>query len=621
MARSNVVLDLWAPLSHKQAFDRPQGLAHTWVNADSWRRLAAYTVLKAYCENVSRDYLRTEDEDEKAQHREYGDADLLVSRVVAGLLGDDMQIAVDGADHDPPDTPVIPAPPDEPGDAAGDIDRQVYDASRRVWEQRARDAIIDWEQTWEQLPALRDRQQWLRDWADSELFEQKAWECETDTIGLGDGVYVLDLSHRAGRPVLRVYDPGFYFPVLDENAAARGFPTTIHIAFEVDLDGDGVADHVRRITWELGPIEGERDLASGDLLVTDDGRMVPRAGDRLDGEGRIVRRYPWALDEDSAETCYLTDATWPLRNLNGAAIAEFSPDVARYGVNEDGDLLRRLDLQIDTIPVFHRSSTPATKEHFGRSILARVLQLLDDLASTDSDLQSAASIAGLPMVGFSGKNVPATITVAPGAAFGLGENGRMDTLDLSASVTALQGVVDDLLDRLGVNAQVPGEVTGRVEDTGAESGFARALKLGPFTSLINLLRLVADPTYRLLLKWVQRMAQSGGYLEPGPTPAARLVFGSFLPADRKQMIDDVVSLLEAKAISRTTALRMLVEAGVDIGDLAEELARIDAEDVEAARALFEATGNQDVVNARLGLPAAEPEPDDLPPAPDLPPLP
>src|SRR5436190_2052531 len=81
MARSNVVLDLWAPLSHKAAFDRPQGYAPTWVDQSSWRRLAAYCVLKAYCENVARDYLRTEDEDEKAAHREYGDADLIVARV------------------------------------------------------------------------------------------------------------------------------------------------------------------------------------------------------------------------------------------------------------------------------------------------------------------------------------------------------------------------------------------------------------------------------------------------------------------------------------------------------------------------------------------------------------
>lgn len=596
-------------------------MARTWVPKDDQRRLAAYMLLAAYVSNVAREYLRTLVEEERRAHREYGEAELLVQRVVSGVLGDDMAIAVDGADRDLPEAPVLPDEPADPGADAGGIARASYEAQVRVWEERARNAIAGWETDWAVRPSLQERQEWLRDWAVDELFDQRVWEAENEAVGLGDGVYVLAWSPSAGRPVLRVYDPGFYFPVLDDEAAVRGYPTTVHLAWEEDTDGDGTADIVRRITWRLGPIFPQLDGDGMPLFDEDGERWVLADGDRLDpGTGRIVRRYPWAPDEDSAVTCYMTDARWPLRDMSGDHVHDFPADRAVYGVNEDGLLLRDLDLRIDFLPVVHVPNTPATQEHFGHSLLSRVLQLLDDLADTDTDLQEASALAGTPMVGVSGTSVPDSVEVRPGAFIGLGQNGRMDSLDLSASVEVLRHVVDDLLGRLSVNIQVPEEVLGRVDSATVESGISRLIKHGPYRSLIATLRLVREPKYRILLRFVQRLAQAGGLLEPGPNPEARLVFGSFLPADRKGVVEEVVALVGAKVISRATGLRLLMAAGLEIHDIADELARVAATDFEGATALLDAIGDEDAVRHYLGVPGESPN-EAEPPAPvvDLPP--
>lgn len=618
------VVDRWASLAHKAPMDHPATMVKSWVPTEDQRRLTAYTILGAYLENTARELLRTTVAAERREHREYGDAGLIVSRIVSGILGDQVQITVEGADTIPPDTPTLPTRPGEPPADADDAEKAAYEAALRVWRERAAQTVSDWEDAWRELPALQERQEWLREWAEREMFDQAVWEAETDAVGLGDGVYVLWWSSRQNRPKIDLYDPGHYFPVLDDEAARLGYPTKVHMAFEVDLDGDGTADHVRRLTWELGPIEGERtpDIRRGGrtepgLIVTDPvtGSMVPKQGDRLAESGGIQRAYPWDTEHPSGLTCYHTDATWALRDTDGKDVAEFPMGGADYALNEDGTPIRRLDLMIDFIPVIHIPNTPARRDHFGQSSLARVLQLLDDVADVDSDLVAASALAGTPMVGLSG--VTATdVVVRPGAVWGLGQDGKLSTIDLSASVTALQGVIGELLERVSVIIQLPGEVLGRVDATGPESGFARSLKVGPYKDLIGLLRLVRDPKYRLFLRFVQRLAQAGQDLEPGPTPDATLAFGSFLPADRKEAVDLVVALLDAKGISRRSALQLLQDVGIEVGDLVEELARIEAEDIEGAEALFAATGDEPLVRARLGLPASDEE--DEPPAPTLP---
>lgn len=634
------ILDIWTSLSFKDAVNDPRDLTKSWVATSDRRRLAAYRMLCAYLANTAREYLHSLSEKDRSSHREYGDCELTVVRVAAGILGDDMEIVVDGADADLAEAPVLPDAPPPLADDASDVEREAWTAQQAVYEQRARQAIEAWQQAWAEQPGLIERQEWLREWADDELFPLRVWENENQAVGLGDGVYVFSTSARAQRVVVRVYDPGFYFPVLDAAAEARGYPLTVHLAWEEDTDDDDIADHLRRITYRLGPIRPRtvEDRAgnmvpavrttmpgpSGEDIAVD----LP-AGDRdepslFEGDtfnpvtGLIERRYPWqaADDEPSTVTCFMSDGLWELRDVRGS-VYDLDPRQARYLVNEEGVRLRELDLMHDEIPVVHLPNTPATQAHFGQSILARVLQLADDIADTDTDVQAAAALAGTPMVGIETEGpVPETITVAPGAVV----SGKLHPVDLSASVTALREVSDDLRDLWSVNSQVSAEVLGRVKANEVPSGVTLAFGLGPYRSLIAVLRLVRDHKYRLALRLVQRMSQAAGWLDPGPTLPARLAFGSFLPSDRSQLVEEVVKLVNAHLLSRASGLRLLVAGGVEVDDIPEELRRIQAEDFDGAVSLASATGSDDDARAYLGLPedptGGDREPDDVTPPPE-----
>jgi hypothetical protein len=596
MVARALVLDHVSALNFKRVVEQPHGLAPSWVPPADLRRLAAYKVRAAYIENNARHYLPDSvGEAERTSHREYGDPRLLVNRAVAGVLGDSVEIVVEGADEELPDVPELPDEPEDPGEAASRLERTSYDAQRRVWEQRATETIEEWEQAWAERPALQAHQEWMRKWAGDELLRQRLWEGEQKAVGIADAVYELGLDREVGRPKIRVHDPGFYFPVLDDEAERRGFPTRVHLAWEVDLDDDGTADHVRRITYELGPIAGQ---------TGEDGSVSLRDGDSLT-EGRITRRYPWAPDEDSAITCYVTDATWPFDALGERRVDDFAPDRATYARDSQGQELRQLDLGIDFLPVIHVPNTPEGQEHFGRSILDAVLQLFDDISDSDSDLQSAAGLAGTPMIGVSGADMGAQISVSPGTALKLGEKGSLTTVDMSHNVEVLRDVIDDLLERLFTNVQVPGALLGRLSESEGRSGVWLRLRFSPFAQLIGLLRLVREPKYALLLKFAARLAQAGGYLEKGVLPAARLAFGPFLPEDQAGVVEMVVKLLAAKAISVGLALRLLDAAGVEVGSIEDELRAIQHTDFEGAGHLLDALGSDEVVADYLGREAPD----------------
>lgn len=68
-------------------------------------------------------------------------------------------------------------------------------------------------------------------------------------------------------------------------------------------------------------------------------------------------------------------------------------------------------------------------------------------------------------------------------------------------------------------------------------------------------------------------------------------------------------------LSLETAIRMLVDAGYPIEDAQEEVQRIQKRAFDAAARLADATGDNDVVRAYLGLPEAD---SGVPPLPILP---
>ena len=364
---------------------------------------------------------------------------------------------------------------------------------------------------------------------------------------------------------------------------------------------------VRRLTFDLRPIReqvGVDEAGDETIGLTD--------GDRYDAEGRIVRDYPWNVDDTGAVvpspvTCYFTDATWPLAELGAQTLSGLddlsleSRDV-QFAVTKDGQEARDLDLRIDFVPIVHVPNTPATREHYGESALLLVAQILDDISASDTDVQAASALAAGPMVAMSGAGKTGTVEVRPGTVFQLPEGGRMDVLDMSAGLAELTAVNERLLDRLSVNGRVPAEVLGRVKVSEAPSGVALALGFGPFTQLVGTLRLVRDAKYRLMLKMVQRLAMGRGDqgLTSPPLPA-RMAFGSYLPTDKQAVITQVGTALEAGAISVQTAVVWLVDAGFTVDDAKAEVQRIQHDNPSKAKDVADATGSEELAADYLGL--------------------
>lgn len=178
----------------------------------------------------------------------------------------------------------------------------------------------------------------------------------------------------------------------------------------------------------------------------------------------------------------------------------------------------------------------------------------------------------------------------------------MSPLDLSAGIEKLMKAQDALHDRLYRNVGIPGDMLGRA-DAGDIAGITLLLRFAPFAQLVGVLRMAREPKMRLLLKFVQRLAQTGPapVLEPGPTPVARLQYGNFLPTNRAETIELVAKALQAHAISTHTAVAMLVAAGLPIDDAALEVERIRQENPEAAASLADALGSEQAAADWMGI--------------------
>jgi hypothetical protein len=589
------ILDIYAPLSHKQPLSARSGkgsLAPTWVPDTEWRRLTAYKILASYGLNVSRAFFGGEHvtPEDQAKRREYGDADLLVDRIRAGVIGDEPEIVVEGADVDPPDEPDLAPLPERPegdGDDA-ELRSRVFEAQLARWRERADEAFADWESTWSELPGLQERQDWLREWADDEGYWSKLHEAEGDAVELGDGVYTLAWSAKRGRPILTVYDPGFYFPVLDTMQVGDDFPGKIHIAWEFEGTGTDLGKKfIRRLTWEL--VETE------------------------------ARSLPWNT-EPSNLTCLFSDGTWQMENIGPNGLYDLSEAAATWAETEDGVPANGVDLGIDFLPVVHVPNTPASRTHFGQSALLVVAQLLDDIHRSDTNVQAAADLAAGPMVAIFGASGDGEVRIQPGTAFRMSKDGRMDVLDLSAGLTSLMASNETLRDLLSVNGRVPKAVIGRIDASEAPSGIALALSFSPFAQLVGAFRMTREAKHSLLLKFVQRLAQLGGVLEPGENPVAKLAFGSFLPTDRTAVVDETTRLLKDRAISTQTAIAFLVAAGFSIEDARNEVDRIRYENPAAAKDVADALGSEDEAAKWMGveLPEQPTTATAQPPEPELP---
>ncbi|MCA1223465.1 hypothetical protein [Streptomyces sp. 8L] len=578
-----VVIDAWSYLNYKPVFSDHHGMPNRrafpeaqamWVPEEDQRRLAAYKLLAAYDQNQAAQLAAASGDHHAEDRREFGDPSMFIDTTMAHVLGAEQTITIPGADHD-----------GEKPDA-------------------------------DEVMAARV-QELLRTWADDEQFPMRLQQCERKAVALGDGVYRLAWDPGKQRPTVRVTDPGFYFPVIGEDDDGGEYPIRVHFAWELPEDPKrGLKARIRRITYELDwirpatgngvdqnsrpvratlpvlisePVEGEEaipapPLTSGDLLNPD--------------TGAISRQYAWN-DTPSYVTCYLTDATWNIGDIKGPVDVDTLPlDIATFGTGGDGQVLDHLDLLIDFVPVVHLTNTvPAAEEHWGQSTLAKVLQVLDELAGTDTDSSRASATTGAPIIGVWGKGTPqngrSDLEVAPGAVWTLGEGGGMIVADTSKNLAELRNQRHDLQDRAANVTRLPAVALGTVDPSKVPSGYALQLSLGPMDALVSSMRLARDPKYFLFLKFVQRLFIAGQHPDWAAVTVqpARLTFGSYTPTDKTAVLEQVKDGVTNGVLSLETGVKMLQEAGFPIEDIEEEIQRIQSRAFSQAKDLADALGN------------------------------
>ncbi|MFF2402694.1 hypothetical protein [Streptomyces goshikiensis] len=595
MGLRKLITDVWSWLDYKPVMADPRrpgrnawsDLTSSWVPDEDLRRLSAYRLLAAYDSNQAGQVAAiTGDDAAGEERRELGDASKLIDTALGYLLGSDQTITVPGAE--------------QIGAEAGDAQ--------------------------DQAAAVQER---LRAWAETELLPLRLQQAERTAILLGDAVYSLAWDPAKGRVLLRTWDPGLYFPEWpDDEQDAGGFPTRVHLAWEIPEDvRRGTKARLRRITYEIGPIApASRPATTKDgapfrepiLGEGGDALLVP--GDAQDlTTGVITRTYPWAAGRTSPYTCYLTDAEWDLDDLKHSDLLYDLPlHKATFRVRADGEVLHRLDLQVDFIPLIHITNhIPHSGDHWGKPTLATVLQALDELSATDTDSSAASATTGSPIIGLAGARLPIDrntgqplpVKVRAGTVWQLNDGGRMDVLDTSSQLAELRSRVDHVLDRIAANSRLTSAGLGTLDPTALPSGYALQLALGPLDSLVAAMRLARAHKYVILLRMVQRLHQAGqaaGW-PAGESVPAQLAWGPHTPTDRAAVLDEVVKGVGAGVLSLETGVRMLQDAGYPIDDAQHEIELIQARAFEAAARLADATGDNRAVRTYLGLPDADPE--------------
>ena len=558
--RQTMPEDQWAPLNYKTAMGSivaALGVSGQWVPPSEQRRLISYGIYTSFKNNTAGKMLSTPD----YEHRQYGDPAALNDMVVDGMLSDELGFGILGAAEapKPPELTTAPLLNTLNGEAAEKLSRLHLDrhAALELAEvDRYEAALTHYDEAVEVLA-------WQNDWVKAEQVRSKIWETEREfAVPLGDGCMVLGWNEETGRASLTVYPAESYFPFIETDA--RKFPTKVHLVWEEPGD-HGHSEWLHRMTYELVDIKDE----AGNILT---------------------RSMPWG--EQTQKTCRLTHRRWPVGS-NG--------DWMKLDPAKSREVHAPKDLGFNFIPIIHIPNTPSSTFHYGRSLYANVAQLMDDLGAFDKDLAGAAALAATPMFAIEGGNLPQGYEVKAGAIWPLPPGAKPHKIDVSANIPGLLEYGESLDDRLMKNTRIGNANNSKT--SAQASGYRVKLEMSGFTKMIAVMRLVRREKYALLLKMAQRISQIGGVLPAAPTIPATIHFGLAVPADVDTAIENVNALLKAGSISRVTAIKMLEQAGIPVGDVEEELARIIAEDFTGANEIGEATGSGESAAAYLGITA------------------
>lgn len=570
--RQPFVHDRWAGLTHVigtgigPVFPAPG--VHAWMPPDDRRRLVAYQVLQAYVDNVRRHWLPSHmwrpGLPTDGTGAQYPPALQYREYGTAGAVVDATRALVLG------DTQRFRVPDAEPAkDPSGKLVTPPPG----------------------QLPV--ETKTYLEKWADSEKLPQKLIENETRVVGLGDGVMVLFWDGDVNRPRLGAYDPGFFFPdwsaiespdYVKNGWRDKDFPPVAHLAWEW-IDPNGTV-WIRRTTW----------------------RMV-----RLPRPVRVPYRQ-----EPVAWTCMYDQADYDPGKVADSTVYTF-PKGARRTVLADG-----VDLRVDFLPVVHVTNDYPGSNLWGQSVLTRVSQILDDVASADTDLALNSEVVASPRLVT--KGAAAVPETGPGSWDNMFGDGDAKLIDTQHTLDALLKHVEHLRQMLAQNSRLgqmllgsPGSGTAGHTSSGGPgggaSGYAIRLGFASAEALEREMTLVRKDKYALLGRMVASFASANGLIPAGPLPRIELVLGRGLPADRAAIIQEVSTLLTAHAISTLTAVKMLAEAGFPIDDAVTEVGRIQAEHVEVGIGIVETTGNVAAGAEYLGVKPGPPPPPAQAPAP------
>jgi hypothetical protein len=404
-------------------------------------------------------------------------------------------------------------------------------------------------------------------WAETVNFAMKMFESERQSVKFGDSVYILGWDQE-GKVTLDTYDPGFYFPVLNvEEAGAGEYPEKVHIAWEWEDDDDtrGKRYMVTRLTWELLDVEAP---------------------------------YPLPWNPSANKVCMYSELTVDIADIPKSGGRSIFANL------DDVEPDREVNLEIDFLPVVHVPNTINLQHHFGRSAIANVMQLLDDIQATDTDLQKSSATTGSPPIVVTGRGGSDDKQIyGPASILRVGD-GNATIMDTSRSLDALLKMKDSLLSRLSINSRTPEALLGRVKPNEVPSGIALTLGFTPHINLVREMRTVRKRKYNLLFKFVVRMMKAGDwdYSLPDEEFRTDLVMGSFLPADLSATATIVIQLMESEAISLETGLQMLLQAGVPFEDLSEEISNIQKRDVDRATALVGISGDPNDGLRYMGMP-------------------
>lgn len=224
-----------------------------------------------------------------------------------------------------------------------------------------------------------------------------------------------------------------------------------------------------------------------------------------------------------------------------------------------------LPAQITAIPVYHFRNRRRGVEPFGVSELQGIETVLAGIIQNASDEDTAVALMGIGVYTTDsgrprnalGEEVPWEI--APASVIELMPEGNFDRVP---GVTSVQPILDHINMLKGESREVTGTpdvAIGQVDVAVAQSGIALAIQMSPVTAKnaeteVELKAKLDQFLYDLLNGWLP--AYEG---QPATGLVVTAIFGDPLPVNRKEIIEEIVALVQAKIIDAQFATEYLSE--------------------------------------------------------------